>query len=66
LHNTWQNFCCAFFPALLASIVDRFGLLYGTINVNTVIISCIISELPGLGIKKGISELARGRILAGK
>jgi uncharacterized membrane protein YjjP (DUF1212 family) len=66
LHNTWQNFFCAFFPALLASVVDRFGLLYGKININTVVISCIISELPGLGIKKGISELARGRILAGK
>jgi len=64
IHSTWQNFFCAFLPALMASSISTLGWI-GIINVNTVVISCIISELPGMGIKKGISELARNRILAG-
>ena len=72
LHSTWQNFFSAFFPALLASVVNKMkwseedgNIDDNAININTVVISCIISELPGLGIKKGISELARSRVLAG-
>jgi len=64
IHSTWQNFFCACLPALIASSISMTGWI-GDINVITIVISCIISELPGMGIKKGVSELARNRILAG-
>jgi uncharacterized membrane protein YjjP (DUF1212 family) len=65
LNVTWQNFFAAFFPALLASSVTRISSTMSSVNVVTVAISCIISEVPGFMLIKGISELARNRMLAG-
>lgn len=65
LHVTWQNFFAAFFPAFVASIVSEANLFHSSINVGTITLSCIISEVPGFMLLKSISELSRNRILAG-